>query len=128
MLKTNRFLLVALISMIVLTLGVANLAAADETQPANKEKKAVKIDPKIFDQYIGEYEVSPEFFVKIFKENDLYYTQATGQMKFEIQPESETKFFLLAVDATITFVKEDGKVTQLIIHQAGNDIPAKKIK
>jgi hypothetical protein len=55
--------------------------------------------------------------------------QATGQEKFEIFPESETKFFLKVVDAQIEFVKDaSGKVTGLILYQGGQKLQAKKIK
>lgn len=94
-----------------------------------KERKVVKIDPKIYDAYVGQYELEPDFIISITKENDRLFAQATGQPKAEIYPESETKFFLKVVDVQITFVKnEKGEITQLILHQAGEDQPAKKIK
>ncbi|MGH9849424.1 MAG: serine hydrolase, partial [Blastocatellia bacterium] len=59
---------------------------------------------------------------------DSLMTQATGQPKFELFPESETRFFLKVVEAQVTFVKDDkGAVTHLILHQGG-DQKAKKIK
>ena len=49
-------------------------------------------------------------------------TQATGQAKLEVFPESETKFFLKVVDAQITFVRDErGTVIHLILHQGGKD-------
>jgi hypothetical protein len=57
------------------------------------------------------------------------FAQATGQQKVEIFPESKTEFFLKVVDAQITFVKDkNGKVNQLIFHQSGRDLPAKKVE
>jgi hypothetical protein len=54
--------------------------------------------------------------------------QATGQPKAELYPSSTTEFFLKVVDAQITFEKnEQGQVTQLILHQNGRNMPAKKI-
>jgi len=42
--------------------------------------------------------------------------------------ESETGFFLKAIDAQITFVKDNkGQVVRLILHQGGVDMEAKKI-
>jgi len=56
-------------------------------------------------------------------------TQATGQQQFEIFPSSETEFFLKVVDARITFVRgPDGAVDQLVLHQGGRDMPAKRKK
>lgn len=69
------------------------------------------------------------FIITITKEKERLFAQASGQPKFEIFPESETKFFLKVVDAQITFVKnEKGELTQLILHQGGKERPAKKIK
>jgi CubicO group peptidase (beta-lactamase class C family) len=93
-----------------------------------RERVAIKIDPKILDAYVGQYELRPDFIITMTKEGDSLMTQATGQPKFEIFPESETKFFLKVVDAQVTFVKDDkGVVTHLILHQGG-DQKAKKIK
>jgi CubicO group peptidase (beta-lactamase class C family) len=93
-----------------------------------RERVAIKIDPKILDAYVGQYELRPDFIITMTKEGDSLMTQATGQPKFELFPESETKFFLKVVDAQVTFVKDDkGAVTHLIMHQGG-DRTAKKIK
>jgi hypothetical protein len=84
------------------------------------ERVAIKIDPKILDAYVGQYELNPNFIITMTREGDRLMTQATGQPKFELFPESETKFFLKVVDAQVTFVKDDkGVVTHLILHQGG---------
>jgi CubicO group peptidase (beta-lactamase class C family) len=93
-----------------------------------RERVAIKIDPKILDAYVGQYELNPNFIFTVTREGDALMTQATGQPKFELFPESETKFFLKVVDAQVTFVKDGkGVVTHLILHQGG-DRTAKKIK
>jgi len=90
---------------------------------------SIEIDPKIYDSYIGEYELSPNFNTVITREDNHLFAQVTGQPKFEIYPESETKYFLKVVDAQITFIRnEQSKVTELIMHQGGKEYPAKKIK
>jgi CubicO group peptidase (beta-lactamase class C family) len=93
-----------------------------------RERTAIKIDPKILDAYVGQYELRPDFIITMTREGDSLMTQATGQPKFELFPESETRFFLKVVEAQVTFVKDDkGTVTHLILHQGG-DQKAKKIK
>ena len=95
--------------------------------PANKisdkvpdARKAIELDTKILDNYIGKYELAPNFILTITKENGNLFAQATGQGKVGIFPESETKFFYKVVDAQITFVKDDnGTVKKLILHQNG---------
>lgn len=105
--------------------GVAGLYVA-ELAPV--KHTAIRIDPKIFDAYAGEYEIRPGFVLTVFREGDRFWGQATGQQKAELFPESETTFFLEVVDAQLTFIKDPGgKVTHLILHQGG-DREAKKIK
>jgi len=93
-----------------------------------KVRQRVEIDPRILDDYVGQYELSPKFFITITKENERIFCQPTGQGKLEIHPESEMQFFLKEVDAQISFIRDEkGKVEQLILHQGGRDIPGKKI-
>lgn len=97
-----------------------------------KKRTTIKLDPKILQSYLGEYVLAPTFVMAITqdpqKEGRLF-VQATGQPKFEIFPETETKFFLKVVEAQISFVKDDkGEVTQLILHQNGLNQPGQKRK
>jgi CubicO group peptidase (beta-lactamase class C family) len=93
------------------------------------ETPSVTINPKVFDAYVGEYEVGPGFTMRIFREGDKFMTQATGQPPFEIFPESETVFYPRAFPAKLTFVKEaDGKVNTIRIDQRGRVTNGKRIK
>ncbi len=97
------------------------------TLTPKKERNEIKVDAKILESYIGEYELIPTFVITITKENDRLMLQATGQPKLEIFAESKEKYFLKAVDAQITFVKDaKGTVTNLILHQGGANQTAKK--
>jgi CubicO group peptidase (beta-lactamase class C family) len=92
-------------------------------------RKEIKVDPKIFDTYVGDYQLAPNFIMTVTKEGDKLMVQATGQGKSEIFPESETKFFSKVVDAQIVFNKNDkGVVESFKLYQNGNEVPAKKIK
>ena len=87
------------------------------------------VDAKVFDTYVGEYELAPNFIMSIFREGDKFMTQATGQGKFEIVAESETTFSPTAFPAKLTFIKDaEGKVTGLKLNQGGREREAKKIK
>jgi hypothetical protein len=73
--------------------------------------------------------LAPGFVLTVTREGDKLMTQATGQGKVEVFPSSPTEFFLKVVDAQLSFVKDAaGKVTGLVLHQGGRDMPAKKIK
>jgi nitroreductase len=93
------------------------------------KRKAIKLNPKIYDDYIGRYQLNEEIAVMITKEDSRLFVQATGQAKIEIFPEKKDEFFLKVADIQISFVRSDGgKVTELIVHQGGQDTPAKKIE
>ncbi len=91
-------------------------------------KPIAKVDPKIYDAYVGDYQLAPNFILSVTRAGDRLMTQATGQGQLEIFPLSETKFFPKEMEATITFVKdESGKVTHLMLQQNGEH-KAMKIK
>lgn len=109
-------------------LHVINSAAPLAPKPVPpKERIAVDVDRAILKRYVGVYELAPEFKITVTLEDDGLHVQATNQPKFAVFPESETKFFLEAVDAQITFVKEGDEVTSMILHQGGANQTAKKI-
>jgi len=92
-------------------------------------KKVYAIDPAILKDYIGEYELKPNFIFTITEENSNLYCQATGQGKLMIHPESESVFFFKEVKAKISFIRDKNNlVEKLVLHQGGREIPAKKTK
>lgn len=94
-----------------------------------EEREILDIDPSIYDDYVGEYELAPGAKITIIREEDSLYAQVTGQDKYEIFPASESEFFYKIVDAEIKFVKNDkDKVIHLIFQQIGQEITCKKIK
>jgi CubicO group peptidase (beta-lactamase class C family)/uncharacterized protein YneR len=102
---------------------------AKTEKPLPAERKEVKLDPALYDQYVGEYELAPGFSIVITKEEGKLMGQATGQPKVELFPEAETKFFLKVVDGQVEFVKgEKSEVTGLVLIQGGQRLPGKKVK
>jgi len=94
-----------------------------------KEKVLAHIDPKLYSSYAGQYELNPKVSLTVTAEEGRLMVQASDQIKRELLPESETRFFSLAVPAEITFEKDaKGEVFQLILEQSGTRLTAKKIK
>jgi len=94
-----------------------------------KQRTEISLDEKLMETYVGEYEIASAFKITVMREGDKLFAQATDQPRFQLFAESPTQFFLQVADAQITFVKDDkGAITQLILHQGGQNIPAKKIK
>jgi CubicO group peptidase (beta-lactamase class C family) len=103
-----------------------------------RERVVVTVDPRIYDSYVGEYEIAPGFILFVTREGDKLFSRAmpvptppsaTGQPKSEMFPESETTFFVKDADAQFTFVKDDqGRVIQVNIQRSTRLFKARKIK
>jgi CubicO group peptidase (beta-lactamase class C family) len=119
-------------------LAVTNYKKSLELNPKNTnavdmlkrlEKGPVTVDAKVFDTYIGEYELAPNFVLRVFREGEKFMTQATGQPAFEIVAESETAFYTRAFPAKLIFVKDsEEKVTSVKLLQGGRETVGKRIK
>jgi tetratricopeptide (TPR) repeat protein len=106
-------------------LEAPSVPAANGSAPTS----AASVDPKLYDAFVGVYEVDPTFSATVFKDGDKLMTQATGQPAFELYPDGGDNFYLKVVEAKVTFMRDDkGVVAGLVIHQGGRDIPGKKIK
>ena len=95
-----------------------------------KERKEAKVDPKVFDRYIGRYELASNFTLTITRDGDYLFAQATGQGSFEIFPESETEFFAKTTDLQITFQTSgrQARAMGLVVHQLGRNTAAKRFE
>ena len=81
-----------------------------------------RVDPKLFDNYVGQYQFAPGVLLTISREDSRLFAQLTGQSPLEIFAEGEREFFLKVVDAQLTFeVDANGRCTAVILHQAGRD-------
>ena len=98
----------------------------DKPLPVHAE---INVTPEVLSRYIGEYKLAPGFILTVTVEEGRIFTQATGQEKVEVYAESETKFFLKVVEASIEFVKDDtGKFSKLILRQGGQTIEGNRVQ
>jgi putative CocE/NonD family hydrolase len=105
-------------------------ARAADGQNSNPQHTEIKIDAKLFDQYVGQYSFvdDPEFMLNFWREGEKFFMQPTNQGRIEIFAESESKFFLKIIEAQATFVRDaEGKVTGVVWRQNGIDNQAKKV-
>lgn len=85
------------------------------------EHTLAKIDPKVFDAYIGAYLVGRRYMT-VSREGDRFYAHLTGQQPVEIFPQSDHEFFLKTVDAQLTFkTGPDAKASGVTLRQNGDD-------
>ena len=93
-----------------------------------EETKNADVSAQALKNYTGKYQLAPNFIITITSKDKQIFAQATGQPQFEIFPESETKFYLKVVEAKIEFVKENEKVTKLILYQNGMEMSGPKVE
>ncbi|MEZ4991961.1 MAG: serine hydrolase [Saprospiraceae bacterium] len=94
---------------------------------APPDTKEIKVEESVLESYTGTYTLRPGFDIVITRKGSRLFGEATGQGQFELFPKSATEFFVKEVEAQVTFdVQQDGKVSQLILHQGGMDMPAKR--
>jgi CubicO group peptidase (beta-lactamase class C family) len=104
-------------------------ADVEDFQPP-KVHKLAQVDPKIYDDFVGQYNFSiPGVTLTVTREGNHLFARLTGQDRYEVFPESETDFFYKVVDAQLTFEKDaSGAVTDVILHQNGRDQKVTRVK
>lgn len=90
--------------------------------------KDADVSKEVLKSYVGKYNLFPNFFVTITAENEKLFSQATGQAKFQIFPETPSKFYFKVVDAKIEFIKEGDSVNNIVLYQGGREIPGKRVE
>lgn len=96
--------------------------------PLKSLKKSIDLAPDVLKEYEGEYEITPQFKIKVTAEGASLAAQATGQPQFSLFAERIDKFFLKVVPARIEFGRDDtGKVAKLTLFQNGAVIEGKKV-
>jgi D-alanyl-D-alanine-carboxypeptidase/D-alanyl-D-alanine-endopeptidase len=103
-------------------IGMHLLDATFPLKQLPQPRTEVAVDSLVLARYVGEYELSPAFHIVVTREAAHLFVQATAQPRFAVFAESDSTFFLKAVDAQLTF-RPDG----LVLHQNGQHVPARKI-
>jgi ketosteroid isomerase-like protein len=93
------------------------------------ERKIVKLDPAIYDAYVGHYSLAPNLVFTVTRKGDKLLGKAPDGTKVELLPESETTFFVKGRPGETTFVKDlNGHVTHMIIRTDGDGTKLRKIE
>jgi beta-lactamase regulating signal transducer with metallopeptidase domain len=94
-----------------------------------KPRKEVQVDPAIFNNYVGYYQLEAYRVFKVTRQDDHLFIQLTGEEMVQLFPESPTKFFYKTVPAQISFNADaQGRASGLVLHQNGFDWPAPRIE
>lgn len=74
--------------------------------PKPPDRVIIKLDVRVFDAYVGQYEFDENAVVTILKAGHKLFLEAAGQ-RVELQPISETTFVPQGRDSQITFTKSE---------------------
>jgi CubicO group peptidase (beta-lactamase class C family) len=103
--------------------------AHGETVKLQSEHKEITVAPEVLGRYTGAYQLAPGANMLITVEGNQLISKLGSQQPVPLFPESETLFFAKAVNAQIEFPKvaAGGKAGQIILHQNGRDVTAKRL-
>jgi len=99
---------------------------AEQRQPRTQ----VALDPARFDKFAGYYRLTATDIYVMSRHGHHYFAGVIGQTPDEIYPESASKFFLkgLSLPAQFSFTTDAvGRVTQMVLHQSGEEQHAPRI-
>ncbi|MBW2714041.1 MAG: serine hydrolase [Deltaproteobacteria bacterium] len=102
----------------------------EEEQPDTVPRpERADINPAVYDDYAGEYELRPGIVVTVIRDGDSLWAWPPGQGRFELIPVSETRFFVPAQDDHLTFQRnQQGKVTHYTVGPGEEGIQAMRIE
>jgi CubicO group peptidase (beta-lactamase class C family) len=114
-------------------LNPANINAVEILKSLNVDisslPKAFEIDTTKLDDYIGKYQLMPDFIIAISREANTLRATPTGQSMIVIVPVSEDKFFVKEAKANVTFNRDaNGVIESMTLHQNGQDMVGPKLK
>ncbi|MEQ8656411.1 MAG: MerR family transcriptional regulator [Hyphomicrobiales bacterium] len=94
----------------------------------SRPRTAVAIDPALLTDYAGSYCMTDGSTVGVLVRGKELYLQLLGQPDVLFQAEGKDAFFTTVVAAQVSFQRDqDGKVSALMLHQNGHDMPAERV-
>ncbi|MBA3442416.1 MAG: DUF4440 domain-containing protein [Pyrinomonadaceae bacterium] len=91
------------------------------------ERTTITLDPRVYDAYVGQYEIAGNRTLTIMKEGNALMAQSTGQPKYELFPESETRFFIKGVEVQFIFIRDDaGRASHVVVQQGSQDAQVRR--
>ena len=96
--------------------------SAGQLTTLSRERASIKLDPKSYDAYVGQYRNPGGRVLNVVREGDKLLAQVGGQ-KEEVFPAAEDQFFLKGADVLLVFVKDErGRVIRLINRRPNGDV------
>jgi CubicO group peptidase (beta-lactamase class C family) len=102
--------------------------AHGETVILASERREIALPAEVLKRYVGTYAIAEGVNVTITLDGEHLFAQISGQQRLQLFPQSETSFFMKAVEVQVDFVQNaTGAVTQMVSHQGGRDTIAKRM-
>jgi hypothetical protein len=92
------------------------------------ERKTMALAAGELQKFVGQYPLNPQVILTVRQHGGQLMFEATGKGPLPIYPESANEFFATRANLQISFEQAaDGKVTGLVLHETGHDVPASRI-
>ena len=93
--------------------------------PVDKHRSVQDIS--IYDEYVGEYELRPDFILTIKKTDKKLLLQAPQQAPLTLTKLDDMVYLLANLEDTVTFLRnEQGTIDMLIVQQEGSQVVARR--
>ncbi len=126
---------------ILIGLSASSAAASSDATPSvrlmqqrladqRRPRTEIALMPAQFDRLIGYYRVNGNIIYAVSRRGNHYFAGPLGHALARIYPDSPNEFFLrgLSIPAQFTFTTDaEGRVTGMVLHQSGAEIPAPRI-
>jgi ketosteroid isomerase-like protein len=105
------------------------LAAQQATPIPWANHPPAKVDPARYDEYAGNYQISPGRIVTVTREGNGLYEKWPNEGKVEDVPLSETAFVQKGEASVLTFERDSaGKVVRFVLHLNSDDQVGVKVR
>lgn len=92
-------------------------------------KPLAQMDPRVYDRYVGEYEVGPNQVFTVTRDGDRLFIETPDHDRAPVFLESQTDFFLTMASERIGFLMDgEGGVSGLVLRRGGEETRAVKQK
>ncbi len=90
---------------------------------------AIKLDPTIYDELAGRYELAPDQAFVVTRDGDKLFGQRTGRPRQELLPETRDVFFISGAPRSRKIFARDaqGHVTAMLDRRDGKDLVWKRV-
>ncbi len=94
-----------------------------------EEKTFYRLEPSVYAQYVGKYEIKPDYFLDVAHEDYYLVITPSGQVPTQFYAQGLSVFFSTDPYTVIRFEKDqEDRVTGLVLTQRGQSQKAKKIE